>query len=46
MPGGTGWSITSKATRMTPIRGGVIADAIGEFNDWPFLYACFVGAWL
>lgn len=32
MPGATGWSVTSKATRITPICGGVIADAIGTFS--------------
>jgi len=30
MPGDTGWSVTAKATRMTTICGGVIADAIGS----------------
>ena len=29
MPGATGWSIIARASRMTKLRGGVIADAIG-----------------
>jgi hypothetical protein len=29
MPGGTGWSLIARAKRMTKLRGGVIADAIG-----------------
>jgi hypothetical protein len=33
MPGATGWSVTSKAKRVTPICGGVIADAIGTLHD-------------
>lgn len=33
MPGATGWSVTSKAKRVTPICGGVIADAIGKLHD-------------
>lgn len=29
MPGATGWSLLARAKRMTNLRGGVIADAIG-----------------
>ena len=32
MPGDTGWSVTAKATRMTTICGGVIADAIDKID--------------
>ena len=34
MPGATGWSLIARAKRMTKLRGGVIADAIGgKFDD-------------
>ena len=29
MPGAAGWSLLARARRMTKLRGGVIADAIG-----------------